>query len=618
MGKNTSAGFLNIHSVWLVPLLILITAISIRVIYLNQISSLPTFEHPIMDEKYHVELAEQINSESGLPAEPFYRAPFYPYFLAFLYNSTDDSIYWTRLIQLIIGSFLPLFIYALSLRLFNRKVAVWSGFIAAFYPTLIFFEASLLIESIMGLLTVLLIWQLYRCERTLSVLDFVLAGIILGLAGLARPNILMLGPFLFIWIYLIIKPKLGWPKSILRFALIGLGSLIVILPITIRNKTVGNDSVFIAWQGGFNFYLGNNQMASGWSATVEGIDYSWEGGYNQSIALAEKVEGRTLKFSEISDFWYAQAWKEILADPGHFIALQFKKIRLLINGFEIPNNQSTYFAREFSWILKPLLFNKIIFFPFGILAPLAIIGIAFSVQHWRQYLLMYLIVFSWSITLLMFFVCDRYRQPLIPFLFPFAVYGIYQLVAMYKKRDKKNLSLILFFLFLLLLESNHLVAEITPRQLQANDYYLIGLAELDMGNLSGAEREFNKALEFDPLYGSAYNNLGMISVRRGDINAAAKHFLKAIEVEPYSIEPYLNYSTFLIERQIYDAALDVLLRARQIQPLNDLVHLKLGLTLYQLDRKDEAIKAVEESLRLNPNNESAKEVYVRIKQELDN
>ena len=374
-----------------------------------------------MDEKYHVHLAEQINSPEGFPDEPFYRAPLYPYFLAFLFRVTDDSFYWSRFIQLVLGSFLPLLIYVIALGVFDRKVAVWSGFITAIYPTIMFFEATLLIESIMVLLTALLIWQLYRCQENPNIRNFIIAGVLLGTAGLARPNILMLGPFLFIWIALVLKPKIGWRKSILRYALIGLTSLVVILPVTIRNSVVGKDSVFIAWQGGFNFYIGNNRAASGWSATVPGIDMSWEGGYKQSIALAETIAGRDLKPSEVSDFWYEQTWKEIKTFPSNFAELVFKKVRLLINGFEIPNNQSTYFVREYSWIASVLLFEKIIFFPYGLLAPLALIGIGLSLKDWRKYLLLYLVLGSYALTLLLFFVCDRFRQPFIPILIMFSV-----------------------------------------------------------------------------------------------------------------------------------------------------------------------------------------------------
>jgi Tfp pilus assembly protein PilF len=515
----------------------------------------------------------------------------------------------------VLGSFLPLLIYLIALRLFDRKTAIITGAVAVFYPTFIYYESTLLIESIMVLLTALILWQLYRCQRTLSVIDFILAGLLLGIAGLARPNILMLGPFLFLWVWLVIKPELGWKKSIIRYALIAASSLVIILPVTIRNYTTGNDTVFIAWQGGFNFFLGNNRTATGWSATVAGIDYTWEGGYNQAIALAEKVERRELKPSEVSDFWYEQAFKEIRENPGYFLALQIKKLRLLFNGYEIPNNQDIYLAGEYAPILKLLMFESVMFFPYGIVAPLALIGIGFSIRHWRKYLLLYVVLAAYIGTLQLFFVCARFRQPIIPILLMFAVFGALRFFELIKRRDKKNLLLASLALGLLLIESNHDLTDLDRNNLRAQNHLLLGGAYLEMGRMASADREFKKSIEWDSKFAGGYNNIGLIAVRRGELQSAAQNFLKAIQSDPYALDGYMNYATMLIENQQLEPALEILHRAQQVQPLNDLVNLKIGITQFQLGRLDSALVYVEESLRLNPRNDAARQVYEELLKE---
>ncbi|MFQ5454299.1 MAG: ArnT family glycosyltransferase, partial [Candidatus Zixiibacteriota bacterium] len=303
MAVNKILNKLSHYHSWLVPIFILMAAIIIRVIYLNQIEVMATFDAPTMDEKYHLELVQSINSDEGLPKEPFFRAPLYPLFLASLFKITNDSFYQVRLIQLIIGSFLPLLMFLLGIKLFNRKIAFWLAVIAVFYPTFIYYDVSLLITFLIVLLSVLLVWQLYRCDGK-SYVQFIIVGILLGIAGLARPNILLLGPVLFIWIWIIIKPLVGWKRSLIGYALIGITSFLIILPVSIRNYVVSGDFVLIAWQGGYNFFIGNNHRANGWSATVPGIDRSWKAGYIQSIATAEKQAGKKLKHSEVSDFWY--------------------------------------------------------------------------------------------------------------------------------------------------------------------------------------------------------------------------------------------------------------------------------------------------------------------------
>jgi len=141
--------------------MLVVIAFSVRLVYLNQIQSIPTVPNPIMDERYHVELAEKINSEEGPDREPFFRAPLYQYFLAFIYDATGNSIYWSRFIQIVFGSLLPLLILLLGRELFTGKVPYVAAWIAVFYPTFIYYDSSLLITSLMVLLTTLLAWRLY-------------------------------------------------------------------------------------------------------------------------------------------------------------------------------------------------------------------------------------------------------------------------------------------------------------------------------------------------------------------------------------------------------------------------------------------------------------------------
>lgn len=598
----------------IVFLALFVASFLIRFVYLNQIDAMPTFTSPVMDEKYHVELAHQINSPEGLTAEPYYRAPLYPYFLAAMFRITHSSFYWTRFIQIIIGSFLPLIVFALGLRVFDRRIALWAAIVAAVYPTFLYFDASLLITSLMVVLTALLGWQLYRCQASHSLRDYVLAGVLLGLSGLTRPNILLLGPALFLWIWLVVKPHLGWKKALGRYVLLGIMSLVVILPVTIRNYAVSKDVVFIAWQGGFNFFLGNNRYATGWSATAPGIDQTWEGGYRQAIAIAEQEQGRALKRSEVSDYWYGKAWQEIKRAPGAFLALAVKKVRLLLNGYEIPNNQDIYGARQFAFILKPLLFRKGIYFPFGVVVPFAVIGIFLSFSQWRKYLLLYLLLFAYSFSLVLFFVCARYRQPLIPFLILFAVYAVSRGVTFVKNKQTKHLIFYGAALLVLGIESNHNLLGLDPKRTEAENHHTFGNAYLAQNNVKKAEEEFRKAIAVDSTFALPYNNLGMLAAQRRQTFQAIGYFRKALELDPSSVETYLNLASVYAEQNDYESAIAILKQAIEIQPYNDFAHLKLGTTYYTAGKLSEALAEVRRSVELNPDSELNRKIYRQILQ----
>jgi len=602
---------------WLVPLFIFIASFSVRFVYLNQLESMPTFNYPIMDEKYHVEIAGKINSDEGYGDEPFYRAPLYPYFFSGLYQLTGKSLFWTRFIQIILGALLPLLIYLFGLKLFNNKVAFWATAVAVFYPTFLYYDSSLLITSLMVLLTAILVWQLYRCQENPRPFNFILAGLLLGLAGLARPNILILGPALFIWIWFVIKPRLGFKKAFIRYILIGIVSIIIILPVTARNYFVGKDLVFIAWQGGFNFFLGNNRLASGWSATVPGIDFTWEGGYREAIAIAEQNSGRELKRSEVSDYWYGMAFDEIKKSPGRYALLIFKKLLLFFNGYEIPNNQDLYFTREYVPLLIPLMFTRFIYFPFGLLAPLAIIGLFYSFKEWRKYLIFYLVIGSYLITLLLFFVCTRFRQPLLPYLILFAIAGIYGMVKQFRSSQKINSILISAGFIMLLIGCNYNILKLDAQNIKAENHLNMGLAYLEQNRLSRADKQFQISIKTDPSFAPAHSNLGIIATRRGKLVDATKHFRAALENEPYISDHYFNLSNNFADRGDIVSAVKVLEDARQVFPNHPKVLLRLSATYLQAGQLDSAQATIDECLQYIPNNDLARQIrneIIRLKE----
>ena len=618
MSDDAVETFWSRHQVWAVPLLMFVVALTVRMIYLNQVETSPTFDQPIMDERYHVHLAEQINADDELPKEPYYRAPLYPYFLSVLFRITDESLYGVRLLQIILGSFLPILVYLLGLRLFDRRTAYWAGGVCTIYPTFIYYDNALLITSIMILLTTLLVLQLLRCEtRPNRMASFVLVGLLLGLAGLARPNILLLGPALLVWVWLVIRPQLGGRKALVRYLVIAAASLTVVLPVTIRNYVVADDFVFIAWQGGFNFFVGNNHESNGWSATVPGIDPTWEGGYREAIAIAEESERRILKRSEVSDFWYGLAWQEIRSDPSAFIGLLFRKLRLFLNGYEIPNNQNIYLARSLGSLMQPLMFSNWLYFPFGLVAPLAVIGLVLSLSQWRRFLVIYVMLGSYLLTLLLFFVCARFRQPMMPFIILFAVYAVFRMIEFKRRRQMKNLALALFMLALLLVESNHDALGLDQQRLAAEDQLVIGNAYLAQNNLAGAEMEYKRGLAADSTLAPLHNNLGLIKIRRNRVGEAMTHFSRATRVDPGYLESYMNLASAYFETGQLEPAIRILEQAAMRHPRNDMVHLKLGAVYAEAGRTEEAIKFIRRSLELNPGSEAARQALQEIQSTVD-
>ncbi|MEE8577156.1 MAG: glycosyltransferase family 39 protein, partial [candidate division Zixibacteria bacterium] len=172
------------------PLIIAALAVVVRIIYLLELSRSPEAMVPMVDEKWHWLWANEIVSESFWGVGTFFRAPLYPYFLAFLSWITGGSILASKILQVILCGGTAWFIYKLADNLFDRRAGIAAGLVYALYGTLVMYETMLLIPVIFLFLTVWGIYRLVAYQQESNWRTWLMTGLILGLATIARPNIL--------------------------------------------------------------------------------------------------------------------------------------------------------------------------------------------------------------------------------------------------------------------------------------------------------------------------------------------------------------------------------------------------------------------------------------------
>ncbi|MEJ2721717.1 MAG: glycosyltransferase family 39 protein, partial [bacterium] len=287
-------------------------ALLIRVLFflLNRENN-PLFYYPIMDAKYHSEWAQEILAGNFWGDEVFFRAPLYPYLVALLYKVSGTSIGFVILVQHLIGASTAVVVYLLARRFFVPRVALLGGLLAAFYWPFLYFEADLLIVTLVVFLdTLALLFLTLAIQARPGSPDriavggfrigpgplFAAAGLALGISAVARPSVLIYLPALPVVLYFAV-PSTGAGSRrnhrawIRQTALVYAAAAVVILPVIVRNYVVGRDIVPIASQGGVNFYIGNNPESDGRTAIVPGTRWDWRGGYEDAIRLAEEAEG---------------------------------------------------------------------------------------------------------------------------------------------------------------------------------------------------------------------------------------------------------------------------------------------------------------------------------------
>jgi tetratricopeptide (TPR) repeat protein len=588
------------------PIGIFILAFLVRFVYLIQIkSSLPFFSAPIMDELYHDTWAQQIASGQWIGGEAFFRAPLYIYLLALTYKIFGHGFFLPRLFQIFLGSLGCVLIFLIATKLFNRTVGILSGVIAAFYAMLIFYDGQLLITSLVVFLDLALIGLLILTAEKPRALNWFLCGIVLGLSAIARPNILIFVPFILLWMFFQFKNRLPTKAVLLRWIILCSAVLLVILPVTLRNYIVSKDFVPIAWQAGYNFYLGNNPNASGWSATAPEVDETWWGGYKDAIWLAEEEAGRKLKPSQISDFWFSKGFDFIFSQPLGWLKLVGRKTLYFWKGYEISNNINIYLYKDFSSLLDVLLGKFIIYFPFGLIGPLSILGLIICLKDFKRYLLLYLFILSYSASVILFFVCARYRMPVIPFLIMFSSFSLWWILQKIKERKIFPLVISLSLLAILLVKQNTRLESLVPDK-PYEDHHKLGLSYYKLGRLDLAIKEYQTSLEYSPHFIFSRNNLGLIYAELGKTDLAVEEYKKAILSDPSYEKSYYNLGNVYFAEGDLDQAIEYYLQAIRADARYEKAFVALGKAYYQKGLVEEAKKEWRRALELNPENREVK------------
>ncbi|KPL04840.1 MAG: hypothetical protein AMJ73_03520 [candidate division Zixibacteria bacterium SM1_73] len=587
------------------PISIFVLAFLVRLIYLIQIKSfLPFFSAPIMDELYHDSWAQQIAAGDWLGTEPFFRGPLYVYLLALTYKIFGHGFFLPRLFQIFLGSLSCVLIFLIAKKLFNRTVGFVSAVFASFYAMLIFYDGQLLITSLIVFLDLALIGLLILTAEKPKSLNWFLCGIVLGISAIARPNILIFVPFILIWMFFQFKNKFLTKIILVRWIILCVGAILVIVPVTLRNYFVGKDFVLISWQGGYNFYLGNNPDATGWSATAPHIDKTWWGGYKEAIWLAEQETGQKLKPSQISDFWLKKGFGFIASQPLSWLKLMSRKIIYFWKGFEISNNQNIYLYKDFSSLFDLLLGKGIIYLPFGLVGPLSILGIFVCLKDFKKYLLLYLFILSYSASVIVFFVCSRYRMPVIPFLIMFSSFFIWWIYQKAKNKEIYKLLLSFCGVAILLVTLNTRLENLMGNQ-GFSDHYVLGITYQNLGRLDRAVEEYKISLKYAPDFAPSRNNLANLYAELGKTDLAIEEFKRAILSDPYYEKSYHNLGTVYHKNGDLDQAIEHYLEALRINPQYELAHLNLGIAYNQKGLVEKAKEEWRKVLELNPHNKQA-------------
>ena len=387
--------------VWPSAAVVFVVALAVRLAHVLALRESPYFARPVLDAETYYWAARALAAGEGWAERVYWQPPGYPYFLAAVLRVAGPGFLAPRLVQAVLGALTAALTCALGARVFGRAVGLGAGLVVALYGLLIYYDAELLAPSLAISLQMATLWSAARAPDERGGRGWLLTGLLGGLTAVVNAPALVLLPVLGI----AARRRIGW---------VLLGAILAIAPVTARNWIQGRELVLISSNGGINLYLGNNPRYDETVGLRPGRDW-------QALVRAPALQGVT-GAGPASRFFTERVSAYAGQDPGGFVRLQVRKIGLLLQGNEIPRNQEIYPTRTWSPVLRALLWKAPgIAFPFGLLLPLAVVGL--GVAGRRAPVLAASVVLL-GLTVVAFFVTARYRAPLVPLLALFAAAAV--------------------------------------------------------------------------------------------------------------------------------------------------------------------------------------------------
>jgi 4-amino-4-deoxy-L-arabinose transferase-like glycosyltransferase len=503
---------------------IFLSALLLRLLHLRQIRLHdPFFSLPSVDPRHYHEWALRIQAGDWLGDGVFFMAPLYPYTLGLLYSVAGPQLLAAHLLNCFLGAVTCVLVWGLAREFFDRRVSLLAAALTAFYSMLVFYGGSLLAENVITPLTLAVVWAAVRAFDAPRAGRWAIAGGLLGLAAIARQNVLLYAPLVLGWMFWSLRSEFSPQRRlVLAAAYVGAAALLI-LPVTIRNHAVTGDATWVATSGGSNFFSGNNAEAQGVYRIPSRFPRTLTDDARQQAAIyhayAEQAEGRRLGPSEASAYWFGEGLAFIRENPGDWLALEARKFLRFWNAGEVWNNRSIELSRPFSWVLRlPLI-------TFGVMAPFALLGIGGTARSWRELLPLHAMIAVYLVTALAFFVLSRYRVPVVPLLLIFAAVGVVQAVERVRARDWRGLAVPAAALVAL---AAFVHVPFGPPSL-GMAHYNLGNRYRELQQWDLAIEQYRAALEVDPAYISTYNNLAItleeMGGRRADAILTWEHVL---------------------------------------------------------------------------------------------
>jgi Flp pilus assembly protein TadD len=570
---------------------VFLAALGLRLLNVWQLVDAPVFLHLMGDAKGYDEWAQRLAAGDWLGTGVFYQAPFYPYLLGALYAVLGRNLLLVRVVQAVAGAAASVLVAAAGAQWFGRRAGIVAGLLLAVYAPAIFFDALIQKSVLDGLLVAGLLLAL--AGRDLGIGRAAGVGALAGLLALCRENALALVPVLVAVVWL--RSHRRWLAAAATVA----GTVLVLVPVAVRNVAVGGELHLSTFQLGSNFYIGNSAQATGTYVPLRPDHGSFVFERQDAVEMAEAAAGRRLRPSEVSRYWLSKGIEWIRSSPGAWLALTWRKTLLLLNYAEAADTEDllTYAG----WSLPLRVTSAVLHF--GVLAPLAFLGMWITRRRRRELWPLYAFAGVFALSVVAFYVLDRYRYPLVPVLVLFAGAALVDIGACWKSATGLERSGAVVLLAVASVACNWRIQ--STASMQAVTHNNIGIALAEAQRNDEAEGQYRAAIALQPAFADPHTNLAGLLARKGDYRDSLSQSQEAVRLAPDSATAFVNLGVALGSLDRPTEAVDPLTRAVDLDPRNADGHYNLAKALIAIGKSREAEAELRETLRLDPSRAAA-------------
>lgn len=549
---------------WVVALLL---ALLTRWLYVAEIADYILFRVPLIDAEEYMGWAAGLVAGAGEAPDVYYKAPLYPWLLSFWMRLFGTNILSAVSLNIMLGALNVVLLGVWCRRIVGPRWGLVGAMVAALFGPSFFFAAQVLpatLSMTLATASLLLLDELRRRTKPAQPALVLATGVVLGLLTLARPTFLLWIPCAAILLWWFVAPRQGKRHAAGRSLLLCVSALLIILPVTLRNRQVGGAWVLVSANAGINFFLGNNADAHHTSRMRSGIE--WE-------VLVSSLPETERQGQARWDRWFArQAMVWMRDHPLDFVRGLGHKALQYVHAHPIDRNLDARGFRQQSLLLRVAPST-------AWLAPWILLGFVVAVGRRGSAAIAASFMATLFVATVAVFVAERYKLDALPGTLPLALLGVRETIAQIR-RQGRELPVVLAPMLVLIgavlafhgwgnirtlhpahaatlegvafykerqwlpaLERLQLAVQEEPQD--ADAHMTLGTTLQQLGRLPQALTQYQRTHQLIPRHPRPLLNSGWIQRAQGDLTAARISFEAAIQLDSGSARAHFELATVL-------------------------------------------------------------------------